>query len=40
MLLHDSDSYSSRDSWRRTVAALPRILDRLSHEGLAAAKLA
>jgi peptidoglycan/xylan/chitin deacetylase (PgdA/CDA1 family) len=26
VLLHDSDAYSSPDSWRRTVAALPSIL--------------
>jgi peptidoglycan-N-acetylglucosamine deacetylase len=26
LLLHDGDDYSARDSWRRTVAALPRIL--------------
>jgi peptidoglycan/xylan/chitin deacetylase (PgdA/CDA1 family) len=27
VLLHDSDSYSSADSWRRTVGALPFVLD-------------
>ncbi len=27
ILLHDSDSYSSADSWRRTAAALPRVLE-------------
>jgi peptidoglycan/xylan/chitin deacetylase (PgdA/CDA1 family) len=27
LLLHDGDDYSARDSWRRTVAALPRIID-------------
>ena len=27
VLLHDADHYSSRDSWRRTVAALPAVLD-------------
>jgi peptidoglycan/xylan/chitin deacetylase (PgdA/CDA1 family) len=26
ILLHDADHYSSKDSWRRTVAALPEIL--------------
>jgi peptidoglycan-N-acetylglucosamine deacetylase len=26
ILLHDADHYSSKDSWRRTVAALPAIL--------------
>jgi peptidoglycan-N-acetylglucosamine deacetylase len=39
ILLHDSDSYSSPDSWRRTVAALPLILERLAQVGLAAAKV-
>jgi peptidoglycan/xylan/chitin deacetylase (PgdA/CDA1 family) len=28
ILLHDADHYSSKDSWRRTVAALPEILTR------------
>lgn len=27
VLLHDADHYSARDSWRRTVAALPAVLD-------------
>jgi peptidoglycan/xylan/chitin deacetylase (PgdA/CDA1 family) len=36
LLLHDSDTYSSPDSWRRTVAALPRILERIAQRGLAA----
>ncbi len=30
VLLHDSDAYSSPDSWRRTVAALPSILDAVA----------
>jgi peptidoglycan/xylan/chitin deacetylase (PgdA/CDA1 family) len=46
VLLHDSDEYSARDCWRRTVAALPAIVDaalasgqplvRLSVEGSSA----
>jgi len=36
ILLHDSDAYSSPDSWRRTVASLPLILERLADLGLAA----
>jgi len=27
LLLHDSDHYSATDSWRRTAAALPRVLE-------------
>lgn len=34
LLLHDADYYSVRDSWVRTVAALPRILDELEARGL------
>ncbi len=34
LLLHDADDYSARDSWRRTVAALPRVLQTLSDRGL------
>ena len=34
LLLHDADDYSARGSWRRTVAALPRIVDALSERGL------
>jgi peptidoglycan/xylan/chitin deacetylase (PgdA/CDA1 family) len=33
VLLHDADHYSSADSWRRTVAALPSILDSASATG-------
>jgi peptidoglycan/xylan/chitin deacetylase (PgdA/CDA1 family) len=36
LLLHDSDAYSFEDSWRRTVSALPRVLDEVSRVGLAA----
>ncbi len=34
LLLHDADWYSSRDSWRATAAAIPRILERLAERGL------
>jgi peptidoglycan/xylan/chitin deacetylase (PgdA/CDA1 family) len=34
LLLHDADDYSAPDSWRRTVAALPRVLDTLAQRGL------
>jgi peptidoglycan-N-acetylglucosamine deacetylase len=34
LLLHDADYYSARDSWVRTVAALPRILAELEARGL------
>jgi len=34
LLLHDADDYSALDSWRRTAAALPRILDALGERGL------
>jgi peptidoglycan-N-acetylglucosamine deacetylase len=34
LLLHDADDYSAPGSWRRTVAALPRVLDTLAHRGL------
>ena len=30
LLLHDADYYSARNSWVRTAAALPRILDELA----------
>ena len=33
ILLHDADHYSAKDSWRRTVAALPEILARLYPTG-------
>jgi peptidoglycan/xylan/chitin deacetylase (PgdA/CDA1 family) len=35
ILLHDADFYSARGSHRRTVEALPIVLSRLSHLGLA-----
>jgi len=34
LLLHDADDYSAPGSWRRTVAALPRVLDELEGRGL------
>jgi peptidoglycan/xylan/chitin deacetylase (PgdA/CDA1 family) len=34
LLLHDADDYSAPDSWRRTVAALPLVLDRMAERGL------
>jgi peptidoglycan-N-acetylglucosamine deacetylase len=34
LLLHDADDYSAPDSWRRTAAALPRVLDALAERGL------
>ena len=34
LLLHDADDYSAPGSWRRTVAALPRVLDVLGARGL------
>jgi peptidoglycan/xylan/chitin deacetylase (PgdA/CDA1 family) len=34
LLLHDADDYSARGSWRRTAAALPRVLDVLAERGL------
>lgn len=37
VLLHDSDAYSSADSWRRTAAALPSVLDAVASLGVAAA---
>ncbi len=34
LLLHDADDYSAPGSWRRTVAALPRVLETLAERGL------
>lgn len=36
LLLHDSDRYAARDSWRNTLGALPVILKRLCALGLLA----
>lgn len=35
ILLHDADYYSAPESWARTVAALPAILEALAERGLA-----
>jgi peptidoglycan/xylan/chitin deacetylase (PgdA/CDA1 family) len=34
LLLHDADDYSAPGSWRRTAAALPRVLETLAAHGL------
>jgi len=34
LLLHDADYYSAKDSWRRTVAALPRVIAELERRNL------
>ena len=34
LLLHDADYYSAPDCWRRTVAALPRVLEATGEAGL------
>ena len=34
LLLHDSDRYAARDSWRATVAALPLIVENIAAAGL------
>jgi peptidoglycan-N-acetylglucosamine deacetylase len=34
LLLHDADDYSAAGSWKRTAAALPRVLDTLAARGL------
>ncbi|MBK5230886.1 MAG: polysaccharide deacetylase family protein [Thermoleophilia bacterium] len=34
LLLHDADYYSAPDSWRRTAAALPAVLERVAALGL------
>jgi hypothetical protein len=36
LLLHDADDYGAPGSWRRTVLALPRVLDRLEESGIEA----
>lgn len=36
VLLHDSDAYSSDDSWRRTAAALPFVLEAVAALGVPA----
>jgi peptidoglycan-N-acetylglucosamine deacetylase len=39
LLLHDADHYSAPGSWRRTVAALPYVLDAVAATGLATAAI-
>jgi peptidoglycan/xylan/chitin deacetylase (PgdA/CDA1 family) len=39
VLLHDCDRYGAPGCWRRTVAALPRIIDAAAAVGVAAARL-
>jgi peptidoglycan/xylan/chitin deacetylase (PgdA/CDA1 family) len=34
LLLHDADDYSAAGSWRRTAAALPRVIQTLGDRGL------
>lgn len=34
LLLHDADDYSAPGSWRRTVGALPQVLEELARRGL------
>jgi peptidoglycan-N-acetylglucosamine deacetylase len=34
LLLHDADDYSAPDSWRRTVAALPRVIETMRERAL------
>ena len=36
VLLHDSDAYSSADSWRKTVEAVPSVLDAIAALGVPA----
>ncbi len=39
VLLHDSDAYSSADSWRRTAAALPSVLETVATLGIPASSV-
>jgi len=39
LLLHDADDYSAPGSWRRTVRALPLVLEALARDGLEPAPL-
>jgi len=36
VLLHDADYYSANDSWRRTLAAVPHVVENLHRSGLEA----
>lgn len=38
LLLHDADDYSAPGSWRRTVFALPRVLEVLERRGIQAVR--
>jgi hypothetical protein len=40
VLLHDSDCMSAPDSWRRTIAALPAVLETARRRGRAVGPLA
>jgi peptidoglycan-N-acetylglucosamine deacetylase len=40
ILLHDADFYSAPGSWARTVAALPRIVERIGDAGLRCGQVA
>jgi peptidoglycan-N-acetylglucosamine deacetylase len=39
LLLHDADDYAAAGSWRRTVAALPRVLEQIEIRGLSPVRL-
>ena len=39
VLLHDSDAYSSDESWRRTAAALPSVIDAVAALGVPASSV-
>jgi peptidoglycan-N-acetylglucosamine deacetylase len=39
VLLHDSDAYSSDDSWRKTVAALPSVIEAVAALGVPASSV-
>jgi peptidoglycan/xylan/chitin deacetylase (PgdA/CDA1 family) len=39
ILLHDADHYNAADSWKRTVAALPAICERIEARGLRTAAI-
>jgi peptidoglycan/xylan/chitin deacetylase (PgdA/CDA1 family) len=39
LLLHDADDYGAPDSWRRTLAALPIVLEAVGDAGLSFAQL-
>jgi peptidoglycan/xylan/chitin deacetylase (PgdA/CDA1 family) len=39
VLLHDSDAYSSEDSWRKTAAALPSVIEAVAALGASASSV-